>query len=119
MSKTMIATLIGSAICRVDNGSSCLLNGNQGAHGGCAGKNLLQEQGQLPQADAAGHTLAAALGMAEPQEAQRHIYRAKPRRAGGNPPFYITIEILHHSLGPAGRLDIQSAHSRSTPFLMI
>ena len=64
------------AICRVDNGSSCLLNGNQGAHGGCAGKNLLQEQSQLPQADAAGHTLAAALGMAEPQEAQRHIYRA-------------------------------------------
>ena len=103
------------AVGGVYDGARRLFNGNQGAHGGGAGKHLLQEQGKLAQANAAGHALAAALGMAQAQEAQRHIHRAQARGAGGNASLHITVKIFYHSFSPAGRLDIQSAHTESSP----
>lgn len=103
------------AVRRIDDAAGGLLNGDQGVHGGCAGEHLLQEHGKLPQADAAGHAFAAALGVAQAQKAQRHIHRAQTRGTGGNTPLHVAIEVFHHGLGPAGRLDIQPAHTESTP----
>ena len=61
--------------------------------------------GKLGQSDAAGHALAAGLGLAQVQEIQRHIHRAQARRAGGDPPLHVPVQLFHHGLCLAGHLD--------------
>ena len=101
---------------RVDDGAGGFFNGNQSVHCGCAGEDLLQKHGKLSQTDAAGHALAAALSVAQPQKTQSHVHGTQARGAGGDTAFHVTVEIFHHSLGLAGRLDIQSAHIESLLF---
>ena len=73
-------------------------------------QHLPDHVGELGQADAAGHALAAGLGLAQIQKIQRHIHRAQARRAGGDPPLHIPVQLFHHGLGLAGHLYFQSAH---------
>ena len=68
-------------------------------------QHLPDHVGKLAQSDAAGHALAAGLGLAQVQEIQRHIHRAQARRAGGDPPFHVPVQLLHHSLCLTRHLD--------------
>ena len=77
---------------------------------GLALQHLPDHVGKLGQADAAGHALAAGLGLAQVQEIQRHVHRAQARRAGGDPPLHVPVQLLHHGLCLAGHLHFQSAH---------
>ena len=61
--------------------------------------------GKLGEADAAGYTLAAGLGLAQIQEVQGHVHRAQPRRAGSDPPLHIAVQLLHHGLCLIGHFD--------------
>ena len=72
---------------------------------GLALQHLPDHVGKLGQSDAAGHALAAGLGLAQVQEIQRHIHRAQARRAGGDPPFHVPVQLLHHSLCLTRHLD--------------
>ena len=69
-----------------------------------------QHIGKLSQPDPAGYALAAGLGVTQLQKIQRHIDGTKARRAGGDSPLYIPVELIHHRLGLAGGFDVQSAH---------
>ena len=105
------------AVGGVDDTAGGFFDDVNGLHGGGTVKYLGNQLRQLPQADTAGHALAAGLCMAKLQKAQRHIHRTQTRGTGGNAPLDVTIQIIHHSLCTAGRFDIKSAQCRSTPFL--
>ena len=73
-------------------------------------ENALDQRLQLGQADAAGHTLAAGLGVAQAQKIQRHIHRAEPRRVGGDAVPHVAAEVVDHLLGAVRGLDGKSGH---------
>ena len=70
--------------------------------------------GELTEADAAGHALAAGLRVAEVQKVHRKIHRAQSRRAGGDAPLHVAVEIVHHRLGTAGAFYVKSAQEGSS-----
>ena len=87
------------------------LNHGQRIHGGPAFQYILNEKLQLPQANPAGHALAAGLGMAHFQKRRRQIHGAKTGRAGNNPMFQIPVQRFHHGLRTAGGIKFQSTHT--------
>ena len=62
------------AVGGVHDGAGGLLDNGDGAHVGGAVQHRVDELAQLPQTDAAGHALAAGLGVAQLQKRQRHIH---------------------------------------------
>ena len=96
---------------RVHNHLGGALNAVQDLHAGLAVQHLPDHVGKLGQPHPAGHALAAGLGTAQIQKVQRHIHRTQSRRAGGDPPLHVPVQLLHHGLGLAGGLDFQSAHT--------
>ena len=103
------------AVGGIHNAAGGFLDDADGVHIGGAVQHLGNELGQLPQTDAAGHALAAGLGVAQLQKRQRHFHRAQARRAGGDPALHIAVEALYHGLSPAGGFDVKSAQNSSTP----
>ena len=93
------------AVRRVGNDPGGALNEVDGLQGGGAVQHLLNEYGQLAQPDAAGHALAAGLGMAQPQKVQRHVHRAQPGLAGADAPAHIPVQAAQYGLGLAGGLN--------------
>ena len=104
------------AVSGVHDGLGGLLNAAEDLNVRLAVQYLPQHLGQLPKTDPAGHALAAGLGVAQLQEVQSHVDGTQARGAGGDPVLYIPVELIHHRLGLAGGLDIQSAHGAFTPF---
>ena len=47
--------------------------------------------------------------MAQLQKGQRHIHGTQARGARGNPALDVAVEIIHHGLGAAWVLDVESA----------
>ena len=78
-------------------------------------QHILKQLFQLAQPDAAGHALAAGLGVAQAQKVQGHIYRAEPRRAGGQAAADIPVELLHNGLGVERSLDGQTVQGSLPP----
>ena len=99
------------AVRRVHDHLGSALDAVQNLHAGLAVQHLPDHIGKLGQPHPAGHALAAGLGTAEIQKVQRHVHRAQPRGACGNPPLHVPVQLLHHGLGLTGGLDFQSAHT--------
>ena len=97
------------AVGGVHHGPRRFLDNGQGAHVGGAVQHGGDELAQLPQTDTAGHALAAGLGVAQLQKRQGHIHRTEARRTGGDAALHVAVEIVHHRLGAAGVLDVESA----------
>ena len=94
-----------------------LFNQSQRIHCRRPVQNLLQEILQLPQANAAGHTLPAGLRMTELQKRKLEIHRAQTRRTGDNMTLQILIQPFYGKLCLIRCADFQSAHKSSFPFL--
>ena len=60
----------------VDDHARHALNDRNGLHRGLALEHLLHQLGELTETDAAGHTLAAGLRVAEVQKALGKVHRA-------------------------------------------
>ena len=97
------------AVGGVHHGPRRFLDNGQGAHVGGAVQHGGDELAQLPQTDTAGHALAAGLGVAQLQKRQGHIHRTEARRTGGDAALHVAVEIVHHGLGAAWVLDVESA----------
>ena len=97
------------AVGGVHHGPRRFLDNGQGAHVGGAVQHGGDELAQLPQTDTAGHALAAGLGVAQLQKRQGHIHRTEARRTGGDAALHVPVEIIHHGLGAAWVLDVESA----------
>ena len=97
----------------IDNGARRLFDDGERLHGGGAVHNLLDQQRELPQTDAAGDTFTAGLCVAQLQKGQRHIHGTQARGARGNPALDVAVEIIHHGLGAVLGFDVQSAQSIS------
>ena len=81
-----------------------LLNQGQGFHGCLATEHIFKKMLQLGQPHTAWHALAAGLRLANLQEGQLQIHRAKPRRRGNNVPLQILVQLLHRQLHPVRSL---------------
>ena len=103
------------AVGGVHDGLGRLLDPAEDADVRLAVQHLLQHVGELSQSDAAGHALSAGLGVAQIQKIQSHVDGAQARRAGCDPLLHAPVELIHHRLGLAGGLDVQSAHGSLTP----
>ena len=104
------------AVRRVLDDPGGALDQVDGIQGGVAVQHIFQQLGQLAQAHAAGHTLAAGLCMAQLEEGDGEVHRAQARRAGDDAPFYVAVEPLYHALGGIGGDDVQSAHYCWPPY---
>ena len=98
------------AVGSIHNGLGRAFNPVENPDIGLSVQHLPQHLGQLSQTDPAGHALAAGLGVAQLQEIQSHVNGTQARRAGGDPMLHVPVELIHHRLGLAGSLDVQSAH---------
>ena len=87
-----------------------VFNAAQDADAGLPVQDFPDHVGELGQADAAGYALAAGLSLAEIQKIQSHVHGAQARRAGGDPPFHVPVQLLHHSLCLTGGFYFESAH---------
>ena len=76
-----------------------------GLQGGGAVQHLLDQVSQLVQAHAAGHALAAGLGVAQAQIVQGNVHRTQARGAGTDPPLHVPVESAQDGLRPSRRLD--------------
>jgi hypothetical protein len=101
------------AVGGVHNGAGRLFDDVDGAQVGGAVQHRFDELAQLPQTDAAGHALAAGLGVAQRQKRQRHVHGTQARRTGGDAALHVAVEVIHHRLCAAGTLDIKSAQGRT------
>ena len=93
------------AVGRVHDGRGGLLDQVNGALVGGLVQHVLDQRLQLGKPDAAGHALAAGLGMAQPQKVQRHVHRAQPGLAGADAPAHIQVQAAQYGLGLAGGLN--------------
>ena len=97
------------AVCRILNDTGGFLDQVDGLERGGRVEHFLQQGGQLPEPDAAGHALATGLCVAQAQEGERHIDRAEPRRAGADAVFHVAVQAFDNGLRPSRRFDGQSA----------
>lgn len=81
-----------AAVGCIDNGARRLFDDGERLHGGGAVHNLLDQQRELPQTDAAGDTFTAGLCVAQLQKGQRHIHGTR-RGARGNPALDVAVEL--------------------------
>ncbi len=102
------------AVGAVDDHARHALDHRNGLHRRLALKHLLHQCGKLSQPDAAGHALSAGLRMAQIQKALGKVYRAQPRRAGGDTPLHIAVQPVDHGLCAGWRHDIKSRQDRSS-----
>ena len=100
------------AVGGVQDAAGRLLDNGDGIHRPRAVQHGGDELAELSQADAAGHALAAGLGVAQLQKRQGHIHRAQARRTGGDTALHIAVEVIHHRLGAAGILDVKPAQGQ-------
>ena len=101
------------AVCCIDNGTRRLFDDGERLHGGGAVHNLLDQQRELPQTDAAGDTFTAGLCVAQLQKGQRHVHGTQARGARGDAALDVAVEVIHHGLGAVLGFDVQSAQSIS------
>jgi len=97
------------AVGGVDDAVGRLFDDGQGGQIRLAVQHHFDQLGQLPQADTAGHALAAGLGVAQLQKGQRHIHRTQTGRRRRDAALYVAVEVIHHSLRFAGGFDVKSA----------
>ena len=71
---------------------------------------------QLAQSNAARYAFPAGLGMAEPQETERHINGTQTGRTGADAPLYIPVEPAQDHFGTGRGLNGQSCHRINLPF---
>ena len=99
---------------RIGNGGGGGLNQVNRAFGGGLVKHALDQGFQLGKPYAAGHTLAAGLGVAQAQKIQRQIHRAEPRRVGRHAVPHIAAEVLYDLLRTVRGFDGKSTHTISS-----
>ena len=97
----------------IRNGARGLFDPRNGVQRRAFAEDVVHQVGELAESDAAGHTLAAGLGMAELEEAKRDINRAESRRAGGNTPFEVLIQTLDDLLRLIRGFQTESAQIHS------
>ena len=103
--------------------SALSINGLRGAQDGVqiglaalTVQQLVQQGGQPVQADAAGHTFAAALGQAEFQKALVSSTGAVSAGGRRDAALHVGVEIVHCALGILPWGDTQSAQNQWSPF---
>ena len=82
-------------------------------------QQLVQQGGQPVQADAAGHTFAAALGQAEFQKGAGELYGTVSAGGRRDAALHVGVEIVHCALGILPWGDTQSAQNQWSPFLWV
>ena len=102
------------AVRAVDDHARRALDERDGLHRRLAVEHALHQIGELTEADAAGHALAAGLRVAEVQKVHRKIHRAQPRRAGGNAPLHVAVQSVDHGLGARRRHNVKSRQNLHT-----
>ena len=103
------------AVGRGDNCARGLFNGVDCGHRTGAVENLTHQCTQLSKTNAAGHTFAARLRVAQLQKGQRHIDGTQSRRTGRDPALHILVQPVNDSLRLTRGFDIESAQGYFTP----
>ncbi len=92
------------AVGGVHDGPGGFLDNGQGAHVAVPSSTVAISLLSCPRPMRQGTHLPQDWAWHSCRNDQGHIHRAQPRRAGGDAPLHVAVEIVHHGLGAAGVL---------------